>query len=296
MTAAKTTTPTEVSRQEAQLAKLREPFDDNQINMLPKQMRKDDQDKGRCEPGSKFSGDGKFCGGWHAKSIHLDYVGHAALTARLLDADPEWFWEPLAHSDMGLPVFDGFGGLWIRLHIAGVTRLGYGDSQGKSGGNAVKEAIGDALRNAGMRFGAALDLWHKGDLYEVKAEQGTEEAPAAPAARATRKPAATPAQKPIPTVVGSENWVELADGCTSFAQLEALYHVCENKGELGLIDPVKHMPVGQYLWNKRAKFTASVVATPAPVDADGYPADEPSMALGDDDTPPLDWPTAPVGD
>ena len=27
------------------------------------------------------------------------------------------------------------------------------------------ELIGDALRNAAMRFGAALDLWHKGDLH-----------------------------------------------------------------------------------------------------------------------------------
>jgi hypothetical protein len=28
-----------------------------------------------------------------------------------------------------------------------------------------KEVIGDALRNAGMRFGAALALWHKGELH-----------------------------------------------------------------------------------------------------------------------------------
>ena len=30
----------------------------------------------------------------------------------------------------------------------------------------MKERIGDALRNAAMRFGAALDLWHKGDLHQ----------------------------------------------------------------------------------------------------------------------------------
>jgi hypothetical protein len=30
----------------------------------------------------------------------------------------------------------------------------------------MKERIGDALRNAAMRFGAALDLWHKGDLHK----------------------------------------------------------------------------------------------------------------------------------
>jgi hypothetical protein len=34
----------------------------------------------------------------------------------------------------------------------------------------MKEMIGDALRNAAMRFGAALDLWHKGDLHVEDAE------------------------------------------------------------------------------------------------------------------------------
>ena len=37
--------------------------------------------------------------------------------------------------------------------------------KGPAGGDAIKEVIGDALRNAAMRFGAALDLWHKGDLH-----------------------------------------------------------------------------------------------------------------------------------
>jgi hypothetical protein len=139
-----------------QLKLLREPFPDNQINLLPKPYQKDAQ-KGNCP----------VCNGYHGlPAAHLPYVGHAALTARLLDVDPEWSWEPLATGTDGLPVFDKNGGLWIRLTIAGITRLGYGDAQGKSGGNAVKEAIGDALRNAGMRFGAALDLWHKGDLYD----------------------------------------------------------------------------------------------------------------------------------
>jgi hypothetical protein len=45
------------------------------------------------------------------------------------------------------------------LTIAGVTRLGYGHADGKQGPDAVKETIGDALRNAGMRFGVGLDLW-----------------------------------------------------------------------------------------------------------------------------------------
>jgi hypothetical protein len=91
--------------------------------------------------------------------LHLDYVGHAEVTDRLLQADPLWQWEPVAWSQSGLPLIDDFGGMWIRLTVAGVTRLGYGHAEGKKGPDAVKETIGDALRNAAMRFGVALDLW-----------------------------------------------------------------------------------------------------------------------------------------
>jgi|TARA_R100001086_G_scaffold109993_3_gene55938 hypothetical protein len=101
-------------------------------------------------------------------NVMLDFVGHAALTDRLLDADPEWNWEPLAIEE-GLPKLDEVGGLWIKLTVCGVTRLGYGHAGSKQGGDAVKELIGDALRNAAMRFGAALDLWHKGDLHIAEA-------------------------------------------------------------------------------------------------------------------------------
>ena len=117
------------------LQELRKPFPDHQISYLPK-------------GGTK-----------------LAYVGHAALTDRLLDVDPGWTWEPLAMSPHGLPVMDDLGGMWIRLTVCGVTRLGYGHAGNKQGGDAIKEIIGDALRNAAMRFGAALELWHKGDLH-----------------------------------------------------------------------------------------------------------------------------------
>lgn len=93
------------------------------------------------------------------RHIHLDYVGHAEVTDRLLQADPEWVWEPMAFDAAGLPAIDSYGGLWIRLTVAGVMRIGYGHADGKTGADAVKESIGDALRNAAMRFGVALDLW-----------------------------------------------------------------------------------------------------------------------------------------
>jgi hypothetical protein len=93
--------------------------------------------------------------------MHLDFVGHAYVRERLLDVDPEWNWKPLALNAQGLPAMDDNGGMWIELTVGGVTRLGYGDAPGKRGGNAVKEVIGDALRNAGQSFGIALEMWKK---------------------------------------------------------------------------------------------------------------------------------------
>lgn len=144
---------------------LRAPFPPNQIGKLPKPTKTQTADlKANFKIGLRC----KECGGWHQPEVvHLDYVGHAALTDRLLDADPAWYWEPLAFKD-GLPAFDADGGLWIKLTVCGVTRLGYGnaaESEYKEIGSRQKEVIGDALRNAAMRFGAALELWHKGDLH-----------------------------------------------------------------------------------------------------------------------------------
>jgi hypothetical protein len=93
--------------------------------------------------------------------MHVEFVGHADVTDRLLAVDPQWNWEPLGFDTFGSPAFDGNGGLWIKLTVGEVTRLGYGHADNKKGGDAVKEAIGDAIRNAAMRFGVALDLWRK---------------------------------------------------------------------------------------------------------------------------------------
>jgi len=145
------------------LALLRAPFEKHQISKLPKGTK----DQNNCRPEEKKNCN--VCGGWHhPRIIHLDYVGHAALTDRLLEADPMWTWEPMAVDQKGLPLFDANGGLWSKLTVCGVTRLGYGNAkvkkvQDEDPGAREKEIIGDALRNAAMRFGAALDLWHKGD-------------------------------------------------------------------------------------------------------------------------------------
>jgi hypothetical protein len=116
--------------------------------------------------------------------VMLDFVGHAAVTDRLLTVDPAWTWEPLAIDERGLPALDKEGNLWIRLTIDGVTRLGVGD------GRTAKERIGDALRNAAMRFGVALSLWTKDELESGVVEHREQ---AKPARQTAPKPSPEPA-------------------------------------------------------------------------------------------------------
>lgn len=120
------------------LARLREPFPPEQIGHLPK-------------------------GG-----TRLSYVGHAAVTDRLLEVDPLWTWEPYAVDDTG-PAIAASGKnsvLWIKLTVCGMTRTGVG-IVATSAFELEKQLISDAIRNAAMRFGVALDLWSKEDLQGV---------------------------------------------------------------------------------------------------------------------------------
>ncbi len=149
-------------------ALLRAPFPEAEIGKRPRITCKacsesrarvcDRHDKSKCGT----------CGNWISNAhMHLDYVGHAETTDRLLSVDPQWSWEPLGLDEMtGLPSLDQNSGLWIRLTVAGHSRIGYGHAGTKIGGDAVKESIGDAIRNAAMRFGVALDLWRKTEAAE----------------------------------------------------------------------------------------------------------------------------------
>jgi hypothetical protein len=131
--------------------------------------------------------------------LQLDYVSHAWVTDRLLEVDPAWSWEPVAFDESGLPKFDENGGLWIKLTVCGVTRFGYGEPQGRDKFDQKKGAIGNALRNASMRFGVALDLWAK-------------ESPAPVAAETKKpKPASTEALKMIERIHASMSLIELTE-------------------------------------------------------------------------------------
>jgi len=148
---------------ENQAKALRARFPKSAIGTKPQPYKKDSP-KSAC----------RVCNGFHGQpAAHLEYVGHAATTSRLLEVDPEWSWEPMAYDMGGLPLFDGNRNLWIKLTVCGVTRIGVGDGLG------LKECIGDAIRNAAMRFGVALDLWAKEDLPMVDEQRSEPEAPPA---------------------------------------------------------------------------------------------------------------------
>ena len=152
-----------------QQALLRKPFPAASIGSLPRSTcRKcSDSARKRCEDHAWVSACPMCHGNHSSATLHLDYVGHAAVTDRLLAVDPGWSWEPFALDANGLPLLDSARNLWIKLTVCGVTRLGVGD------GKNAKECIGDAIRNAAMRFGVALDLWAKDDLEAVTVDAGT---------------------------------------------------------------------------------------------------------------------------
>ena len=140
--------------------KLRRPFDLDQIELLPKYTGRKGHDGKIPREAYKRCGE---CGGYHPfPCVHLNYVGHAQITDRLNEVDPEWNWEPCSFDQAGNPLVLN-GGMWIRLTVLGVTRYGYGDAQGKTGHDATKEIIGDAIRNAAMRFGVGSYLWSKSE-------------------------------------------------------------------------------------------------------------------------------------
>lgn len=154
--------------------------------------------------------------------FHKSYVGHAHITRRLLDVDPRWFWEPMGRDipndvmvaaiqaaaqtgnpgliDLVLQAYppkiltleDGSHVMWGRLIIHDENgdehvMPGVGDAVGKAWGpNALKEIIGDMLRNAGMREGMGLKMWMKQDAEQVRRErnQVPADAPGGFAARA----------------------------------------------------------------------------------------------------------------
>ena len=188
----------------AALAQLREPFTGDAVGKLPRITCRNCRET----RGSKCCGDHsrrecQVCGNYMTTAhMHLDYVGHAEVTDRLLTVDPYWNWEPMARDvdpsllaacmgDAALvrqiiecspPKFERAAngqpiGMWIRLTVCGVPRIGFGSVEvGKT--DPEKQLISDALRNAAMRFGVALTLWSKGRLESEVDIETDNQAPA----------------------------------------------------------------------------------------------------------------------
>lgn len=162
---------------------LREPFPEEIVGKLPRITCRDCRQAGGKVCNKHQKSKCAECGAWITGAhMHLDYVGHAAVTDRLLQVDPKWNWEPMALDEHGAPLVQARGNtcrMWIKLTIDGVTRLGVGTC-GANKDEAEKELIGDAIRNAAMRFGVALDLWSKENLAaedeteKPKPAEGTE--------------------------------------------------------------------------------------------------------------------------
>jgi len=197
---------------EVDLRALRVPFPAEQIGKLPRITCKACSDSGRGQCGDHQKAKCATCGNWiSVQHIHIDYVGHADVTSRLLEVDPGWTWAPQATDpnpellkaaiatgnpeivqkviDNAPPKFerDRNGnpvGLWISLTIGGASKPGVG-SVPSSQFDAEKVLIGDALRNAALRFGVALDQWVKGDRADPTAENAI-----GPAGKAERSPGA----------------------------------------------------------------------------------------------------------
>lgn len=164
---------------------LREPFPPEEIGKLPRVSCGDCRNaQGKvCQKHTKSKCD--ICGNWITNAhLHLDYVGHAEITDRFLLVDPSWTWEPVAWTEDGQPQTMRHGPnlvMWGRLTLCGVARLGVGTAPaGKD--DAHKELIGDFLRNAGMRFGVALDLWRKSERLSAEEEHAEPEQPSEPLA------------------------------------------------------------------------------------------------------------------
>lgn len=262
---------------------LTRPFTAGQVEKLPKVLGKGDLDKGDCVRGSRYSADGIACGGYHARAIHLDYVGHAGITMRLLEVDPKWDYE-FQHVDLpawveravascyergdyeearrlvrqhGAPVTRD-GGYWITLTILGDTRKGFGDAANKTGPNAMKEAIGDALRNAAMRFGAGTYLWSKsGEANSMK--QGVD-VPALPDVRSIEAELQVATESPDPvsalTSIGMKygepvlqqvQYTRKSDGVTitAWAALTHLLGWAKDKIERAAVAQVQEVAVAQ---------------------------------------------------
>lgn len=254
------------------------------ISKLPKPLNKDNP-RGNCSE----------CGGFHGlPAIHLDYLGHAELTDILLFVDPQWEWLPFAVDEGGLPrviANDKGAAMWITLKIWGQVRVGVGTSTPK-GPDTYKELIGDALRNAAMRFGIGVDLWSKAEGIDRRLEAGQHVEPdsdhdpnsqPAPADRPAPKSSRGAPRQPEPDV-----WTY--DGLMALG-LRTVNEMCgaRNLPRTGKLEDYVERLMTWQAQNKTPTQPATDIPGEPPTDeiepADDEPTDPPSVDDPGDDEP-----------
>lgn len=240
--------------------------------------------------------------------FQVDYVGHADVTSRLLEADPEWSWEPQARDvdkdilaaavatgnpdvvrqvlENAPPKFDADKnghpvGLWIRLTVGGVTRPGFGSCPSAQA-DPEKVLIGDALRNAAMRFGVAVDLWAKGDRADPTRENATEVG--GQAARHGRQQQqsrpAKPAKEPAPAdpeVIAK--WGDAIDGITIAEDADKIDADLREVFKAGKMSPATANAIRVSIKAKVASL-GEVPAAPAAASPNGKSASGEKAAAG----------------
>jgi len=160
--------------------------------------------------------------------IDLDYVGHAAVTQRLLEVDPHWEWRPMTKAEIEEHNYPAPGelGMWIWLFVLDQVRPGLGETEGGQlrGANSIKARMSDAIKNASMRYGVAIETWSKEDLADKRAAEA--EAAEAPQQQAKAEEEAQ----------NAAGWLKQVGEATTATQLTALYDAIRKanlyKGEL----------------------------------------------------------------
>lgn len=140
------------------------PFPQADLERLPKPVKRQDDNRGRCdEAHSYYSADGFYCGGWHAKSVHLTYVGHAGITTRLntVLGPGGWDFQPVVRDQAGAPFIGSPFYASLTITVPGEDPVTKWDMAADFKG--PQEAYGDALRRCAMRFGIGTYLWSKSD-------------------------------------------------------------------------------------------------------------------------------------
>ena len=152
---------------------------------------------GKC-PWTYTAGDGSTvqCQGDHTWAVnHFTYVGHAALTRRLLEIDPGWDADWVAKTPSGNPDListESAVMAWMRLTLCGITHMDIGVAD-RGNRNSLQDLYGNALRRCAMRFGIALELWSKEELEDFAPPGEDPGDPDAPPAGEVEEELASPA-------------------------------------------------------------------------------------------------------